>query len=115
MVFASEFGDCSQDKIITCNRVGFCANKTVPVEDSTTPTENQEMKEKDEVSNSEYLYETIKENITIVGSGYLLKSCTWTHRLCVKCFEKEGKVKISVDSNGMPDHCFFQPYQYVYP
>ena len=101
MLFASEFGgDCSQDKIITCNRVGFCANKTVPVDDSETAT-------LDLLVDSEYMYETVEENITIVGSGYLLKSCTWTHRLCVKCFEKEGKVKISVDSNGMPDHCFF--------
>ena len=33
--------------------------------------------------------------------------CSWTRKLCVSCFEEaDGTVKIKVQSNGMPNHCF---------
>ena len=33
--------------------------------------------------------------------------CTWTRKLCVSCFEDtEGTVKVKVQSNAMPNHCF---------
>ena len=33
--------------------------------------------------------------------------CTFVRKLCVSCFEDAGTVKILVQSNGLPNHCFF--------
>ena len=38
--------------------------------------------------------------------------CTWVRRLCVTCFSDTatgGVVKMRVQSNGRPDHCYFSP------
>jgi len=32
--------------------------------------------------------------------------CTFTRKLCVSCSDSSGVVKIKVQGNGLPDHCF---------
>ena len=32
--------------------------------------------------------------------------CTFTRKLCVTCYESAGVVKVKVQSNGLPSHCF---------
>ena len=36
-------------------------------------------------------------------------SCTWSRKLCVTCSESSSKVMIRVQSNSLPNHCFFSP------
>eukprot|EP01062_Namystynia_karyoxenos_P040521 TRINITY_DN2953_c0_g2_i4.p1 TRINITY_DN2953_c0_g2~~TRINITY_DN2953_c0_g2_i4.p1 ORF type:complete len:861 (+),score=167.19 TRINITY_DN2953_c0_g2_i4:69-2585(+) len=36
-------------------------------------------------------------------------SCVWHRRLCVTCSEAGGEVRIRVQSNGLPDHCYTSP------
>ena len=33
--------------------------------------------------------------------------CTYTRKLCVSCTETSGVVKVKVQSNGLPNHCFY--------
>lgn len=37
-------------------------------------------------------------------------SCTWTRQLCVTCYQTGSVVYMRVQTNGMPDHCFYSPY-----
>uniref|UniRef100_A0A7S1G3J0 YHYH domain-containing protein n=1 Tax=Bicosoecida sp. CB-2014 TaxID=1486930 RepID=A0A7S1G3J0_9STRA len=38
-------------------------------------------------------------------------SCSWWRRLCVTCRDDAGTVRVRVQSNGLPDHCFGSPHQ----
>eukprot|EP00944_MAST-04C_sp_MAST-4C-sp1_P013029 g13029.t1 len=35
--------------------------------------------------------------------------CSWVRQLCVTCHQAGDTVKIRVQSNGMPDHCYYSP------
>mmetsp|Transcript_107713 Transcript_107713/g.246699 ORF Transcript_107713/g.246699 Transcript_107713/m.246699 type:complete len:402 (+) Transcript_107713:502-1707(+) len=36
-------------------------------------------------------------------------TCTWTRRLCVSCVESGGVVRIRLQTNGLPGHCYSSP------
>ena len=36
-------------------------------------------------------------------------SCTWDRKLCVTCRNDSGTVKIRVQTNGLPNHCYKSP------
>ena len=37
--------------------------------------------------------------------------CEWERKLCASCWEdKHGTVKVRVQSNGLPNHCFYSPF-----
>lgn len=36
-------------------------------------------------------------------------SCTWNRKLCVTCRSDQGTVKIRVQTNGLPNHCYKSP------
>jgi hypothetical protein len=33
--------------------------------------------------------------------------CNWSRKLCVTCFKEDGFVKIRVQTNSAPDHCYY--------
>lgn len=37
------------------------------------------------------------------------QECTFNRQLCVYCTEENSKVYITVQSNGMPNHCWVSP------
>ena len=36
-------------------------------------------------------------------------NCTWNRKLCVTCRDDSGTVKIRVETNGLPSHCYKSP------
>lgn len=36
-------------------------------------------------------------------------SCTWQRKLCVTCRDDAGTIKIRVQTNGLPSHCYKSP------
>lgn len=36
-------------------------------------------------------------------------NCTWNRKLCVSCRDASGTVKIRVQTNGLPSHCYKTP------
>lgn len=36
-------------------------------------------------------------------------TCTWERQVCVTCYDDGGVTKIHVQTNGLPNHCYFSP------
>ncbi len=41
---------------------------------------------------------------TLTGS-----SCAWNRKLCVSCTDVSGTIYVRVQSNGLPNHCYYSP------
>ena len=48
-------------------------------------------------------------NVGVCAGSESNGSCTWDRKLCVTCRDDGGTVKIRVQTNGLPNHCYKSP------
>ena len=49
---------------------------------------------------------TCNSDVGLCAAG-TTSSCAWSRQLCVTCSEINSEVYIRVQSNGMPNHCYY--------
>eukprot|EP01062_Namystynia_karyoxenos_P081500 TRINITY_DN8978_c0_g2_i1.p1 TRINITY_DN8978_c0_g2~~TRINITY_DN8978_c0_g2_i1.p1 ORF type:complete len:1061 (+),score=245.94 TRINITY_DN8978_c0_g2_i1:84-3185(+) len=49
------------------------------------------------------------DNVGMCAGTTSGSTCTWQRKLCVSCSESGGTVRIRVQTNGLPDHCYTSP------